>query len=95
MIKQSLNGTWQLRECGAEEWLPGQVPGGVHLDLMAAGRISDPFVGDEELRVGWVAEREPDMRRHGAWFARLYAADVVGVAHTRGLRGTAMCSRSS
>ena len=63
MIKQSLNGTWQLRECGAEEWLPGQVPGGVHLDLMAAGRISDPFVGDEELRVGWVAERDWEYRR--------------------------------
>jgi hypothetical protein len=23
---------------------------------MAVGRISDPFVGDEELRVQWVAE---------------------------------------
>ena len=63
MIEQWLNGTWQLRECGADQWLPGQVPGGVHLDLMAAGRISDPFVGDEELRVGWVAERDWEYRR--------------------------------
>ena len=63
MIGQSLNGTWQLRERGTEEWLPGAVPGGVHTDLMAAGRISDPFVGDEELRVQWVAERDWEYRR--------------------------------
>ena len=46
MSEQSLSGAWQLRQVGAEDWLPGTVPGGVHLDLMAAGRISDPFVGD-------------------------------------------------
>ncbi len=63
MIEQTLNGAWQLRESGTEEWLPGRVPGGVHLDLMAAGRISDPFVGDEELRVQWVAQRDWEYRR--------------------------------
>jgi beta-mannosidase len=35
----------------------------VHTDLMAAGRILDPFVGDEELRVQWVAERDWEYRR--------------------------------
>ncbi|MBN1640463.1 MAG: glycoside hydrolase family 2 protein [Anaerolineae bacterium] len=34
------------------------MPGGVHTDLMAAGRIRDPFVGDEEKRVQWVAESD-------------------------------------
>jgi beta-mannosidase len=61
--QQSLNGSWQLRQAGTDEWLPGTVPGGVHLDLMAAGRISDPFVGDEELRVQWVAESDWEYRR--------------------------------
>jgi beta-mannosidase len=63
MLEQSLNGAWQLHECGTDDWLPGRVPGGVHLDLMAAGRISDPFVCDEELRVQWVAERDWEYRR--------------------------------
>jgi len=63
MIEQSLNGTWRMRERDTDNWLPGAVPGGVHLDLMAAGRIPDPFVGDEELRVGWVAERDWEYRR--------------------------------
>lgn len=64
MTSQSLNGVWQLRQAGSDEWLPAQVPGGVHTDLMAAGRIADPFLGDEELRAQWVAERDWEYRRH-------------------------------
>jgi beta-mannosidase len=63
MTEQSLDGAWLLRECGAADWIPGHVPGGVHLDLLAAGCISDPFVGDEESRVQWVAERDWEYRR--------------------------------
>jgi beta-mannosidase len=63
MIDRTLDGAWRLRELGTGEWLPGRVPGGVHLDLLAAGRISNPFVGDEEIRVAWVAEREWEYRR--------------------------------
>ena len=63
MTRQSLNGAWQLRQAGSNEWLPAPVPGGVHTDLMAAGRIADPFVGDEELRVQWVAEADWEYRR--------------------------------
>ena len=58
MIEQTLNGSWLMRECGTDQWLPATVPGGVHLDLMAVGQISDPFVGDEEIRAQWVAERD-------------------------------------
>ncbi len=39
-----------------EAWLPAEVPGGVHTDLLAAGRIPDPFIADNEKRVRWVAE---------------------------------------
>jgi beta-mannosidase len=63
LIYQSLNGEWQFHEVGREEWLPARVPGGVHTDLLAVGRIGDPFVGDEEKRVLWVAERDWVYRR--------------------------------
>ena len=63
MASQSLDGAWQLRETGSAEWVAARVPGGVHTDLMAAGRIADPFIGDEELRVQWVAERDWEYRR--------------------------------
>ncbi len=49
---------WRLREMdGAAETLPAAVPGTVHTDLMAAGRIPDPHVGVNEEAVRWVAER--------------------------------------
>ncbi|MGD0863326.1 MAG: glycoside hydrolase family 2 protein [Candidatus Limnocylindrales bacterium] len=63
MTSQSLSGAWQFRQAGSDEWLAARVPGGVHTDLMAAGRIADPFFGDEELRVQWVAEADWEYRR--------------------------------
>ncbi|HEX6291214.1 MAG TPA: glycoside hydrolase family 2 protein [Herpetosiphonaceae bacterium] len=62
-MHHTLSGEWQLRQAESEEWLPGSAPGGVHTDLLAAGRIADPFVGDEEKRVQWVAERDWEYRR--------------------------------
>jgi len=53
---QSLTGAWQFRQAGTDEWWPATVPGGAHTDLLALGRIPDPFVGDNERRVQWVAE---------------------------------------
>jgi len=59
---QSLNGRWQFREAGSGEWLPAQVPGCAHTDLMTLGLIPDPFVADHELDVQWVAERDWEYR---------------------------------
>ncbi|MEW5869927.1 MAG: glycoside hydrolase family 2 protein [Chloroflexota bacterium] len=59
---QSLTGAWQFRQAGTQEWLPASVPGGVHTDLLALGRIPDPFVGDNEKRLQWVAEADWEYR---------------------------------
>jgi beta-mannosidase len=56
MEKMTLTGAWQFRQAGTDKWLPATVPGGVHTDLLALDRIPDPFVGDNEKRVAWVAE---------------------------------------
>ena len=62
MFKQSITSAaraqWTFRKSGTQEWLPASVPGGVHTDLLALGRIPDPFVGDNELAVQWVAESD-------------------------------------
>ena len=58
MQTQSLTSLWQFRQLGSTEWLPAQVPGGVHTDLLALDKIPDPFVGDNEKRVAWVAESD-------------------------------------
>lgn len=62
MTSLSLTGKWQFRQAGTDEWLPAWVPGSVHTDLLALGRIPDPFVADNELRVQWVAERDWEYR---------------------------------
>ncbi len=55
---QSLTGKWQFRQAGTEEWLPATVPGGVHTDLLDLGMIPDPFIGDNEKKVMWIAEQD-------------------------------------
>ncbi|MBL8063709.1 MAG: glycoside hydrolase family 2 protein [Anaerolineales bacterium] len=60
---QSLTGTWLFRQSETTEWLEANVPGGVHTDLLALGKIPDPFVGDNERRVAWVAESAWEYRR--------------------------------
>jgi len=59
----SLAGAWEFRQSDSAEWLPATVPGGVHTDLLALGRIPDPFVADYEKRVQWVAESDWTYRR--------------------------------
>ncbi|WP_149193487.1 beta-mannosidase [Luteimonas suaedae] len=61
---QNLDKGWQIRlvpgQAQAEQhpeaaaWLPAQVPGTVQTDLMAAGLVPDPFVGDNEGAIQWV-----------------------------------------
>jgi beta-mannosidase len=63
MLKQTLRGSWQFRQSGSQDWLPANVPGGVHTDLLALGRIPDPFVADNEKKVQWVAESDWEYRR--------------------------------
>ena len=63
MKTQTLTGTWEFRQVGMDQWAPATVPGGVHTDLLALGRIPDPFVGDNEKKVQWVAESDWEYRR--------------------------------
>lgn len=66
ITKQQINTGWRVREVPREgtpvhnhlPWLPAQVPGGVHLDLMRAGVIPDPFVRMHERDVAWVDESD-------------------------------------
>jgi beta-mannosidase len=62
MHTQSLTKQWQFREAGTDEWLPAQVPGSVQTDLLALGRIPDPFVADNELHVQWITDRDWEYR---------------------------------
>ncbi len=73
MKTQSLEGKWKFRQRGSLEWFPATVPGGVHTDLMASGKIPDPFVGDNEKKVQWVAECDWDYEYSFIPSAEIYA----------------------
>lgn len=77
MHTQSLNDNWQFREAGTDEWLPAQVPGSVHTDLLALERIPDPFVADYEKRVRWVAESDWQYRRSFTADAELLSQERI------------------
>ena len=63
MFTQSLSGSWSFRQRDTKEWLPATVPGGVHTDLLALGKIPDPFVGDNEKKVQWIPDCDWEYRR--------------------------------
>jgi len=49
------------------EWLPAQVPGHVHLDLVINGVIADPFERMNELGCQWVDEHDWTYRTTFEW----------------------------
>jgi beta-mannosidase len=58
-----LNGAWQAVRVGSDDWIPAQVPGCIHTDLLAAGKIPDPFYRDNEKSVQWIGETDWVFRR--------------------------------
>ena len=64
MKRFSLTGNWQLAQLGEEKWFEVEVPGCVHTSLLALGLIPDPFIGDNEEKVAWVAESSWQYRKH-------------------------------
>ena len=64
--RRELDAQWRVREVANPDispnallpWLPAEVPGHVHLDLMRAGVIPDPFVRLNERGVQWIDETD-------------------------------------
>ena len=54
----SLNGGWNLKHKDRKYSVPAKVPGVVHMDLLRAGRIPDPFDRDNEAGLQWIGDSE-------------------------------------
>ena len=58
----SLDQGWEFRQRNAQagavaaDWLPAQVPGDVHLDLLRHQLIPDPFYRDNEAKLQWISQ---------------------------------------
>jgi beta-mannosidase len=53
---------WSFRQVGTEIFLPATVPGTVHTDLMADGRIPDPFYRTNERDLQWIDKQDWEYR---------------------------------
>jgi beta-mannosidase len=74
------NTPWQFRDCAGRTWLPATVPGCVHTDLRAAGRIPDPFHGTNETDLQWIEERDWEYRTHFTVPPALRTEEVIELA---------------
>lgn len=68
MQELTLNGEWTAREAAnPSQKIHATVPGCIHIDLLAAGKIPDPFFRDQEkaqmfvAETDWVFERDFDV----------------------------------
>ncbi|MBD5460198.1 MAG: glycoside hydrolase family 2 protein, partial [Lachnospiraceae bacterium] len=48
MTEQHLHENWKMCQVGTDEFLPAAVPGSVYADLLANGRMEDPYYRDNE-----------------------------------------------
>ena len=48
MVKILLNSNWKMRDTKESEYVGATVPGTVYCDLLAAGKMEDPFWKDNE-----------------------------------------------
>jgi len=48
---------WTMKEEGKSGSVPALVPGSTYTNLLAAGKIPDPFYGENNGKVQWVAEK--------------------------------------
>lgn len=54
MKTKELNENWTFSQKGENNWLPAIVPGTVHTDLLANGKIEDPYYRLNEHDVQWI-----------------------------------------
>ena len=59
----SLNDEWQFKQSISQNWLPAQVPGAVHTDLMNNRMIKDPFYGVNEKSLQWIGEKDWEYKK--------------------------------
>lgn len=57
-IRTELISGWEFRQRDSGAWLPATVPGTVHTDLLANGRIEEPFYRMNELQLQWIDKKD-------------------------------------
>jgi beta-mannosidase len=53
-----LNENWSFAMASKEDWLPAEIPGTVHTDLLNNNEIDDPFYGLNEKKLQWIEQED-------------------------------------
>ena len=57
-IEIPLHSNWQFKQASKNEWLPAEVPGTVHTDLLKNGKIEDPYYRTNEKDQQWIEKED-------------------------------------
>jgi len=74
--KQTI-GEWKFKAANESDWLPAQVPGCVHTDLLRNGKIPDPFYGTNERELQWIDKSDWEYEAVADVDDELFAASKV------------------
>lgn len=77
MRELRLTGEWRFRQVGEGNWEKATVPGCNYLDLMALGKLPDPFVGENEKETLWVAKQDWEYARDFVVGEDILREDVI------------------
>jgi beta-mannosidase len=61
-VSMKISENWEFRQAGDTTWLPAKVPGTVHTDLLANGKIGDPFYRLNEHDLQWIDKTDWEYR---------------------------------
>jgi beta-mannosidase len=94
---RSLGGAWEVcSNDDPEHPIPATVPGCIHTDLRAAGKIPDPFYRDNENKLQWIGDKAWTYRRsfdvpaafltHEFVLLRCEGLDTIATVRVNGLQ---------
>ncbi|MFC2089516.1 glycoside hydrolase family 2 protein [Bacteroidota bacterium] len=58
VLVREMNSGWEMAMVGEEDWIPANIPGCVHTDLLKAGKIEDPFYRLNEHDLQWIDKED-------------------------------------
>nr|HPR61102.1 glycoside hydrolase family 2 protein [Prolixibacteraceae bacterium] len=61
-FEKTIDQNWEFAKVGTNDWMPAKVPGTVHADLLANGKINDPHYRLNENDVQWVEDEAWEYR---------------------------------
>ena len=62
MITKQLHEGWKLCDIRKQDWIPAQIPGDIYSALLDAGKMEDPFFGDNEYQAKALMEEDYEYR---------------------------------